>query len=128
MFQISGFDSVVKNLNRTRPISFFFEVQSLPVTNFEVAGDSDVVMNHSANLTPESCVSKSPTRCKYAIALYEMICLPANPNRCVETIDLQEFRRLVGVPPESYSRRDSGSKLMKRMAGITPSVPGPKIP
>ena len=44
---------------------------------------------------------------KYAIALYEMICLRANLDRYVETIDLQKFRKLVGVPPEAYDRVDN---------------------
>jgi hypothetical protein len=38
---------------------------------------------------------------KYTMALYEMICLRANLERCVETMDIQKFRELVGVPPEA---------------------------
>ena len=44
---------------------------------------------------------------KYAIALYEMICLRANLDRSVETIDLHKFRGLVGVPPDAYDRGDN---------------------
>ena len=36
-----------------------------------------------------------------------MICLRANLDRCVETIDLQKFRKLVGVPPDAYERGDN---------------------
>lgn len=41
---------------------------------------------------------------KYAIALYELICLRANRNHCVETIKIAEFRDLLGVPPGTYER------------------------
>jgi hypothetical protein len=41
---------------------------------------------------------------KYAIALYELICLRANRNHCVETIKIDDFRELLGVPPGTYER------------------------
>src|SRR5882757_9591595 len=41
---------------------------------------------------------------KYAIALYEMVCLRANLDRCVETIDIGKFRELLGVPSGAYDR------------------------
>jgi hypothetical protein len=41
---------------------------------------------------------------KYAVALYEMVQLRANMDRCVETFPIARFRDLVGVPPKSYSR------------------------
>ena len=41
---------------------------------------------------------------KYAIALYEMICLRANRNHCVETIKIADFRELLGVPLGAYER------------------------
>lgn len=44
---------------------------------------------------------------KYAIALYEMICLRANRDSCIETIDMPKFRELVGVPPGAYDRTDN---------------------
>ena len=44
---------------------------------------------------------------KYAIALYEMICLRANLDNCLETIDLHRFRDLMGVPPGAYERVDN---------------------
>jgi hypothetical protein len=44
---------------------------------------------------------------KYAIALYEMVCLRANLDRCVETIDIGKFRELLGVPPGAYDRADN---------------------
>jgi hypothetical protein len=44
---------------------------------------------------------------KYAIALYEMVCLRANLDRCVETIDMGRFRELLGVPPGAYDRADN---------------------
>jgi plasmid replication initiation protein len=44
---------------------------------------------------------------KYAIALYEMICLRSNLDHCLETIDMQRFRDLLGVPPGTYDRADN---------------------
>src|ERR1017187_2294060 len=44
---------------------------------------------------------------KYAIALYEMVCLRANLERCTEVIEIERFRELLGVPPGAYSRTDN---------------------
>src|SRR5271165_3408360 len=44
---------------------------------------------------------------KYAIALYEMVCLRANLDRCLETIEMDRFRELLGVPPGAYDRADN---------------------
>jgi hypothetical protein len=44
---------------------------------------------------------------KYAIALYEMVCLRANLERCTEIIEMARFRELLGVPPKSYDRADN---------------------
>ena len=44
---------------------------------------------------------------KYAIALYELIQLRANMERCVETFSVERFRELVGVPPGTYARADN---------------------
>jgi hypothetical protein len=41
---------------------------------------------------------------KYAIALYEMVCLRANRDHCVEVFSYEEFRALLNVPPETYDR------------------------
>jgi hypothetical protein len=41
---------------------------------------------------------------KYAIALYEMICLRANRHHCLETIKITDFRELLGVPQGAYER------------------------
>jgi hypothetical protein len=45
---------------------------------------------------------------KYAIALYELVQARANLDRCVETIPLDRFRELMGVPPGKLER---GSNL-----------------
>jgi len=42
-------------------------------------------------------------RCKYAITLYELICLRINREKCVETFTLERFRELLGVPPGTYT-------------------------
>jgi plasmid replication initiation protein len=44
---------------------------------------------------------------KYAVALYEMICLRAKLDRSVETIPIKRFRDLLGVPPDAYERGDN---------------------
>jgi len=44
---------------------------------------------------------------KYAIALYELIQLRANLERCVETFPIDRFRELSGVPPGTYARGDN---------------------
>ncbi len=41
---------------------------------------------------------------KYAIALYELVCLRANRQHCVEVMTSEEFRDLLGVPPGTYER------------------------
>ena len=40
---------------------------------------------------------------KYAISLYEMVCLRANMIRCIETMPIDRFRDLVSVPPGAYA-------------------------
>jgi len=40
---------------------------------------------------------------KYAIALYELIQLRANLDRCVEVFPIARFRELLGVPPGAYT-------------------------
>jgi Initiator Replication protein, WH1/Initiator Rep protein, WH2 len=55
---------------------------------------------------------------KYAIALYEMICLRANLDRCTETIDLAKFRELLGVPPGAYDRSDNFMRFVVKPAEI----------
>jgi replication initiator protein len=54
---------------------------------------------------------------KYAIALYEMVCLRANLDRCVETIEIDRFKDLLGVPPGAYERADN---FMRNV--ITPAL------
>jgi len=41
---------------------------------------------------------------KYAMAVYEMICLRVNMERCIETFPIPRFRDLLGVPPGAYER------------------------
>jgi hypothetical protein len=41
---------------------------------------------------------------KYAIALYELVCLRANREHCVEVLSYDQFRDLLGVPPSTYER------------------------
>ena len=49
---------------------------------------------------------------KYAIALYEMIALRANLDRCVETMPIEEFRDKLGVPPGAYPRNDNFKRFV----------------
>ncbi|WP_396274164.1 hypothetical protein [Granulicella aggregans] len=53
---------------------------------------------------------------KYAIALYEMICLRTNLDRCVEIIPIKRFRELVGVPPDAYERGDNFMRFVIKPA------------
>jgi plasmid replication initiation protein len=41
---------------------------------------------------------------KYAIALYELVCLRANREQCVEVMTYEQFRDVLGVPPGTYER------------------------
>lgn len=41
---------------------------------------------------------------KYAMALYELICLRSNRHSCIEIMTLEKFRELLGVPPDTYER------------------------
>ena len=41
-------------------------------------------------------------KCKYAIALYELVCLRLNRDSCVEAFPIERFRELLGVPPGTY--------------------------
>jgi hypothetical protein len=54
---------------------------------------------------------------KYAIALYELVQLRGNMDRCIENFTLERFRDLLGVPPSAYDR---GNDLVKRV--IDPAV------
>lgn len=49
---------------------------------------------------------------KYAIALYEIVQLRGNMDRCVENFTLERFRDLLGVPPGAYER---GNDFIKRV-------------
>ena len=53
---------------------------------------------------------------KYAVALYEMICLRAKLDRSTETIPIVRFRDLVGVPPDGYERGDNFMRFVLRPA------------
>jgi len=44
---------------------------------------------------------------KYAIALYEMVQLRSGMEKCIETVSIDRFRDLVGVPPGQYERVDN---------------------
>ncbi len=49
---------------------------------------------------------------KYAIALYELVQLRGNMERCTEQFAVTRFRDLLGVPPGAYER---GNDLVKRV-------------
>ena len=44
---------------------------------------------------------------KYAIALYELVQLRVNMERCLEVFAIDRFRELLGVPPGKYVRVDN---------------------
>ncbi len=49
---------------------------------------------------------------KYAIALYELVQLRGNLDRCTEHFTVARFRDLLGVPPNAYER---GNDFIKRV-------------
>jgi len=53
---------------------------------------------------------------KYAIALYEMVCLRARMTRSSETIPIARVRDLRGVPPDGYERGDNFMRFVLRPA------------
>ena len=53
---------------------------------------------------------------KYAVALYEMVCLRTNLHRGSETIPIVRFRELLGVPPDGYERGDNFMRFVLRPA------------
>ena len=55
---------------------------------------------------------------KYAIALFEMIQLRANMDRCVETFPLVRFRDLLGVPPGAYERGNDFMRFVIQPAAL----------
>lgn len=54
---------------------------------------------------------------KYAMALYELVQLHGNLDRCVERFPIDRFRELLGVPPVTYER---GNDLMRYV--VSPAV------
>ena len=54
---------------------------------------------------------------KYAIALYELVKLRKGLDNCVETLPIERFRALLGVPPGTYT---DGSNFTKKV--IEPAV------
>jgi hypothetical protein len=54
---------------------------------------------------------------KYAMALYELVQLRANMDRCIEHFTVARLRDLLGVPPGTYER---GNDFIKRV--IDPAV------
>lgn len=49
---------------------------------------------------------------KYAIALYELVQLRANLDRCVEEFPIARFRDLLGVPPGAYDRGNNFARFV----------------
>ena len=51
---------------------------------------------------------------RYAMALYELVQLRANMERCVEVFHIARFRELLGVPPGAYQRgNDFARKVLQ---------------
>jgi hypothetical protein len=61
-----------------------------------------VVLMRSNRWGRVQCEVAYAMKCKYAIALYELICLRLNRESCVEVFKLERFRELLGVPPGTY--------------------------
>ena len=92
------------------------ETTLLPATDTDVEDSSDAtvqftitkglreILDRSNRWGRIKCEVSYAMTSKYAIALYEMICLRANRNHSVETIKITDFRELLGVPPGTYER------------------------
>jgi hypothetical protein len=63
-----------------------------------------VILERSNRWGRIRCAVSYAMTSKYAIALYEMLCLRINMDRCIETIDIAKFRDLLGVPSGAYER------------------------
>jgi hypothetical protein len=55
---------------------------------------------------------------KYAIALYELIQLRANLQRCIETFPIERFRELMGVPPGKLTRGPDFTRWVLDIAAL----------
>jgi hypothetical protein len=55
---------------------------------------------------------------KYAMALYELIQLRANLDRCLETFPVERFRELLGVPPGAYDRGNNFARFVVEPASL----------
>lgn len=55
---------------------------------------------------------------KYAIALYELVQLRANLQKCVETFPIDHFRQLMGVPPGKLTRGPDFTRWVLNTAAI----------
>lgn len=55
---------------------------------------------------------------KYAIALYELVQLRANLDKCVDTVPIDRFRELLGVPPNTYSRGNDFMRFVVEPAAL----------
>jgi Initiator Replication protein len=55
---------------------------------------------------------------KYAIALYELVQLRANLQRCVETFPIDRFRELMGVPPGKLLRGPDFTRWVLDIAAL----------
>lgn len=105
-------------------MTHLFDFFELPV---DEAGASSVRFGLPRKLVPVLARSNRWGRIKaevvcamssrYAIALYEMIQLRANMDRCIEVFPIDKFRGLLGVPPGAYQR---GNNLIQRV--IEPAV------
>ena len=55
---------------------------------------------------------------KYAMALYELVQLRGNLDRCVETFAVDRFRELLGVPPDAYVRGNDFLRFVVNPAAL----------
>ncbi len=75
---------------------------SNPTVQYSFPKRLRVVLLRSNRWGRVRCEVAYAMKCKYAIALYELICLRLNRESCVEAFSYDRFRELVGVPPGTY--------------------------
>jgi hypothetical protein len=75
---------------------------SNPTVQYSFPKRLRVVLLRSNRWGRVRCEIAYAMKCKYAIALYELICLRLNRDSCVESFPIERFRELLGVPPGAY--------------------------
>jgi hypothetical protein len=83
--------------------SFRLPVSGRGVVRFRIPRDLQPILARSNRWGRIKAEVVCAMTSKYAMAVYELVCLRANMERCIETFPLARFRDLLGVPPGAYA-------------------------